>query len=110
MARRRRPDPNTNIAGTVGPQFDPKDIDYLEIQRGGYRPNSATARTAMFNVVPRRGFERNREAELLVTYGNFHETNDQFSLGDHTDRVAYYVSVNANRTDLGLETPCRTSS
>jgi len=24
---------NTNIADTVGPQFDPKDIDYLEVQR-----------------------------------------------------------------------------
>jgi len=28
------PVPNTNIADTVGPQFDPKDIDYLEVQRG----------------------------------------------------------------------------
>ena len=30
------PVPNTNIASNVGPQFDPKDIDYLEVQRGGY--------------------------------------------------------------------------
>src|SRR5581483_7324493 len=30
------PVPNTNIASNVGPQFDPKDIDYLEAQRGGY--------------------------------------------------------------------------
>ena len=30
------PVPNTNIAGNVGPQFDPKDIDTIEIQRGGY--------------------------------------------------------------------------
>jgi hypothetical protein len=27
------PIPNTNIASNVGPQFDPKDIDYLEVQR-----------------------------------------------------------------------------
>ena len=26
------PVPNTNIASNVGPQFDPKDIDYLEVQ------------------------------------------------------------------------------
>src|SRR5947207_688696 len=30
------PVPNTNIASNVGPQFDPKDVDVLEVQRGGY--------------------------------------------------------------------------
>lgn len=28
------PVPNTNIASNIGPQFDPKDIDYLEVNRG----------------------------------------------------------------------------
>ena len=59
----------------------------------------------MFNVVPRSGFERDREAELLVSYGNFNQTNDQLSFGDHTKRFAYYASVNGNRSDYGLETP-----
>src|SRR5882762_9196859 len=31
------PIPNTNIASNVGPMIDPKDIDYLEVQRGGSR-------------------------------------------------------------------------
>src|SRR2546426_2019914 len=99
------PVPNSNIAGTVGPQFDPKDIETIEIQRGGYSAEFGDRTFGVFNVVPRSGFERNREAELLVSYGTFHETNPQFSLGDHSDRAAYYVSVNANRTNLGLETP-----
>ena len=30
------PIPNTNIASNIGPQIDPKDIDYIEAQRGGY--------------------------------------------------------------------------
>jgi hypothetical protein len=30
------PVPNTNIASNLGPQFDPKDIDYLKVSRGGY--------------------------------------------------------------------------
>src|ERR1019366_1467114 len=30
------PVPNTNIATNIGPQFDPKDIDYLEVNRGSY--------------------------------------------------------------------------
>ncbi|MBZ5500169.1 MAG: Plug domain-containing protein [Acidobacteriia bacterium] len=33
--------PNTDIAGNVGPQIDPKDIDSLETQRGGYSAECA---------------------------------------------------------------------
>ena len=39
------PIPNTNIASNVGPQIDPKDIDYLEAQRGATRPTMATGHT-----------------------------------------------------------------
>ena len=101
------PVPNTNIADTVGPQFDPKDIDYLEAQRGSYTAEYGDRTYAMFNVVPRSGFERDREAELLVSYGNFNQTNDQLSFGSHTKHFAYYASVNGNRSDYGLETPVR---
>ncbi len=99
------PVPNTNIASNVGPQFDPKDVDYIEVQRGGYSAEYGNRTYGVFNVVPRSGFERNNEAELVTSYGNFNTTNDQFSLGSHTERFAYYASVNANRSDLGLETP-----
>jgi outer membrane cobalamin receptor len=99
------PVPNTNIATTVGPQFDPKDIETIEMQRGGYSADFGERTFGVFNVVPRSGFERNREAEVVASYGNFHETNDQVSVGDHTERFAYYASLNANRTDLGLQTP-----
>src|SRR5436309_6699390 len=99
------PVPNTNIADTVGAQFDPKDIDYLEIQRGSYSSGLGDRTYAMLNVVPRSGFERKREGELLLTYGNFHQTNDQLSFGSHTKRFAYYSSVNFSRSDYGLQTP-----
>jgi hypothetical protein len=101
------PVPNTNIADTVGSQFDPKDIDYLEVQRGSYGAEYGDRTYAMFNVLPRSGFERHREAELLVSYGNFNQTNDQLSFGDHTKRFAYYASISGNRSDYGLETPVR---
>ena len=101
------PVPNTNIADTVGPQFDPKDIDYLEVQRGSYTAEYGDRTYAMFNVMPRNGFERDREAELLVSYGNFNQTNDQLSFGDHSKRFAYYAGINGNRSDYGLETPVR---
>ena len=98
------PVPNTNIASNVGPQFDPKDIDYLEVQRGGYNAEYGDRTYGVFNVVTRSGFERNRQAELVANYGSFNNTNDQISFGDHTERFAYYGSLSGNRTDLGLET------
>ncbi|MGC2474821.1 MAG: TonB-dependent receptor [Candidatus Sulfotelmatobacter sp.] len=99
------PVPNTNIASNLGPQFDPKDIDYLEVSRGGYGAELGDRTYGVFNVVPRTGFERNNEAELVLSAGNFYQTNDQFSIGSHTQRFAYYASVNGNRSNLGIETP-----
>jgi outer membrane cobalamin receptor len=99
------PVPNTNIASNVGPQFDPKDIDYLEVERGSYDAEYGDRTYAVFNVVPRTGFERNNEGDLVTSFGNFYQTNDQVSLGSHTERLAYYASVNGNRSNLGLETP-----
>ena len=96
---------NTNIAGNVGPQFDPKDIDYVETQRGSYSAEYGDRTYAVFNIVPRTGFERNREGELVLSYGRFHQTNDQINFGSHTDRFAYYASVNGNYSDFGLATP-----
>src|SRR3989454_7547987 len=101
------PVPNTNIAGNVGPQFDPKDIETIEIQRGGYSAEYGDRTYGVFNVVTRSGFDRNRQAELMVSYGSFNETNDQLSFGDHTRRFAHHASLNGNRTDLGLQTPTR---
>src|SRR3989475_9278557 len=98
------PVPNTNIASNVGPQFDPKDVDYLEAQRGGYSAEYGDRTYGVFNVVTRSGFERNDEAELVTSYGSFHSTNDQISFGDHTERFAYYGSLTGYRTDFGLET------
>ncbi|PYX14523.1 MAG: hypothetical protein DMG84_14845 [Acidobacteria bacterium] len=99
------PVPNTNIASNVGPQFDPKDIDYLEVQRAGYSAEYGDRTFGVFNVVTRSGFERNRQAELVTSYGSFNSTNDQLSFGDHGERFAYYGSLSGYRTDLGLETP-----
>ncbi|HZF38125.1 MAG TPA: carboxypeptidase regulatory-like domain-containing protein, partial [Blastocatellia bacterium] len=73
--------PNTNIASNVGPQFDPKDIDYLEAQRGGYSAEYGDRTYGVFNIVPRTGFERNREGEIAASFGSFHQTNDQVSFG-----------------------------
>ncbi len=99
------PVPNTNIADNVGPQVDPKDLDYVEVQRGSYDAEYGDRTYGVFNAVPRTGFERDRECELVLSFGTYYQTNDQVNCGGHTQRFAYYGSLNGNRTDLGLETP-----
>jgi outer membrane cobalamin receptor len=99
------PIPNTNIASNLGPQIDPKDIDYLEVQRGSYDAAYGDRTYGIFNIVPRSGFERDNEAELVTSFGNWYQTNDQLSFGGHTQRFAYFVSLNGNRSNLGLQTP-----
>jgi len=97
--------PNTNIAGNVGAQIDPKDIDYVEVQRGSYTADTGDRTYGVFNVVPRTGFERDRQAELVLSGGNFYQTNDQINFGDHTEKFAYYASLNGNRSNYGLAPP-----
>ena len=99
------PIPNTNIASNLGPQIDPKDIDTVEAQRGSYAADYGDRTYGIFNVAPRTGFERNNEAELILSAGNFYQTDDQLNFGGHTNRFAYYASVSGNRTNLGLQTP-----
>ncbi len=103
------PVPNTNIASNVGPQFDPKDADFVEAQRGSYMADFGDRTYGVFNVVPKSGFERNRIAQLIASYGSFHQTDDQLSFGDHTERFAYYASLTGYRTDFGLEPPTFTN-
>src|SRR5579864_7631446 len=97
--------PNTNIASNLGPQIDPKDIETLEVQRGSYSADYGDRTYGIFNIAPRTGFERDNQADLVLTAGNFYQTDDQLNFGGHTNRFAYYASLNGNRTDLGLETP-----
>src|ERR1700722_1389362 len=97
--------PNTNIASNLGPAIDPKDIDYLEVQRGSYQADQGDRTYGVFNVVPRTGLERDNEGELIASGGSFGQTNDYLSVASHMDDLAYYVSVNGNRSGLGIETP-----
>jgi len=97
--------PNTNIASNLGPQVDPKDIDTLEAQRGSYSADYGDRTYGIFNVAPRTGFERDNEAELVLSAGNFYQTDDQLNFGGHTNRFAYYASLSGNRSNLGLQTP-----
>lgn len=99
------PIPNTNIATNLGPQIDPRDIDELEVFSGSYDADYGDRTYGIFNVVPRTGFERNRDCDLVLTAGNFYQTDNQLSCGSHAERFAWYASLNGNRSAYGLQTP-----
>jgi hypothetical protein len=99
------PIPNTNIASTVGPQFNPKDVSFLQAETGSYGAEYGDRTYGVFNVAPNSGFERNREAEFIAGVGNHSQTDDWLSFGDHTEKFAYYVSGSGNSSNYGLETP-----
>ncbi len=95
--------PNTNIASNIAPQIDPKDIDTLQIDRGSYPADLGDRTYGVFDIVPRTGFEGSRDGELVVSAGSFYQANAQLSLGDHTEKFAWYASLNGNRSNYGLQ-------
>ncbi len=99
------PIPNTNIATNLGPQIAPRDIDYLEAYSGSYDADYGDRTYGVFNVAPRTGFERDRECDLVLTAGKLLPDRRQISCGGHTQRFAYYASLNGNRSTYGLQTP-----
>jgi Carboxypeptidase regulatory-like domain/TonB dependent receptor/TonB-dependent Receptor Plug Domain len=97
--------PNTNIASNVGPQIDPKDIDSMETERGSYASDLGDRTYGMFNVLPRNGFEFDRDGELMLYGGNLGTGETQLALGDHSEKTAWYASVTGSRSNYGLATP-----
>ena len=98
------PVPNSNLA-SVGSQFDPKDIDYLQSERGGLASNYGDRAYGVFNLIPRSGFEGDKFGDLTANVGNYNQASVYTSVGDHANnqRFAYFASGSANRTDRGLE-------
>lgn len=98
------PMPSSAMA-VVGSQFDPKDVDSLEINRGGLSTNLGDRPYGVFNVVPRSGFESSRFGDVTATYGSHQLGNVHVAFGDHTvdQKLAYFASASGSRTDRGLE-------
>ena len=96
---------NTNIAANVAPLINPKNVEELEIERGGFSSEYGDRTYGFFNVVTPSGFERHNEIDLVATAGNFYSTDDQINIGSHTQRFAYYASLDGSRSELGLAPP-----
>ena len=99
------PIPNTNIATNLAPQIDPKDIDYVEILRGSYDAEYGDRTYGEFNVLPRSDSNATTKANWSPRSETFTRRTTKSISAGHTQRFAYYASLNANRSNLGLETP-----
>jgi outer membrane receptor protein involved in Fe transport len=89
----------------VAPLINPKNVEELEVERGGYSSQYGDRTYGFFNVVTPSGFELNNEGQIIISAGNFGSTDDQISFGSHTQRFAYYASLDGNRSELGLGPP-----
>ena len=96
---------NTNIAANVAPLINPKNMEELQIERGGFSSEYGDRTYGFFNVVTPSGFDRNNEGEIILSGGNFSSTDDQINFGSHTQRFAYYASIDGSRSELGLAPP-----
>lgn len=66
------------------PRARAKDIDYLEVQRGSYEADQGDRTYGVFNVIPRTGFERTDQAELIGSAGNLLNLSNQHLLLDNS--------------------------
>ena len=94
---------NTNIAANVAPLINPKNVEELEIERGGFSSEYGDRTYGFFNVVTPSGFERNNEAEVDRCPPEISTPPTINSIWAATpQRFAYYASVDGNRSELGL--------
>ncbi len=103
--RRHRRSPTPRSPRMSARRSTPKTSTQLETQRGSYAADIGDRTYGVFNVLPRNGFECNRDAELLLTGGNLYTGEAQLSLGDHSARTAWYASLTGSRSNYGLATP-----
>ena len=78
------PSPTPISPRNLAPQIDPKDIDYLEVQRGSYEAEYGDRTYGIFNIVPRTGSSGTMRRSWSLAFGNWFQTNDQLNFGGHT--------------------------
>jgi hypothetical protein len=68
---------NTNIAANVAPLINPKNVEELEVERGGFSSEYGDRTYGFLNVVTPSGFEWNNDAEGFRWKFLFHGRSDQ---------------------------------
>ena len=93
-------------SNTFGQAFSPRNIDHMEVITGGIPAEYGERLAAVVNIVTKSGPEV-PTGEAEVNYGSYNSFSPTAMYGgsNSTGSIHYYLSLNYNRTDRGLDTP-----
>jgi len=95
-----------STSGTFGDAFSPLNIDHMEVITGGIPAEYGNRLAGVVNILTKSGPEAPGGA-LELNYGSFNQTSPQLTYGGSTASgdLHYFLSLNYNQTDHGLDTP-----
>ena len=93
-------------SNTFGQAFSPRNIDHMEVITGGIPAEYGMRLGAVVNILTKSGPEK-PEGELELNYGSYNTTTPHLLYGgtNESGSLRYFLSLNYNRTDRGLDTP-----
>ncbi len=93
-------------SSSFGQSFSPRNIDRMEVITGGIPAEYGQRLSAVVNVVTKAGPEK-PEGEVELNYGSYNTFSPHLLYGGSNEKgdLHYYVGLNFNRTDRGIDTP-----
>ncbi|MBI2711742.1 MAG: TonB-dependent receptor [Bdellovibrio sp.] len=93
-------------SSTFGQAFSPRNIDRMEVITGGIPAEYGQRLAAVVNVVTKSGAET-PSGEVELNYGSYNYFSPHAIYGGTNEKgnLRYYLSLNYNQTDRGLDTP-----
>ena len=93
-------------SNTFGQALSPRNIDHMEVITGGIPAEYGQRLGAVVNIITKSGPET-PGGELELNYGSYNTTSPHLLYGgsNESGNLHYFVSLNYNRTDRGLDTP-----
>ncbi len=70
---------NTNIAANVAPLINPKNVQELEVERGGFSERIRRPHLRLFQRRDALRLRAQQRSRVILSAGNFYSTDDQFN-------------------------------
>lgn len=98
-------------SNTFGQAFSPRNIDSMEFITGGLPAEYGYRLSGVVNIVTKAGTD-DPYGEIELNYGGYNSLSPHLFYGgaNKDGNLKYFISLNYNRTDRGLDTPQPASS
>lgn len=95
-----------SVSNTFAQAFSPRNIDHMEIITGGIPAEYGQRLAAVVNIVTKSGPET-PQGEIELNYGSYNTVSPHLLYGgsNKAGNLRYFLSLNFNRTDRGIDTP-----